>query len=438
MLANRRRYQLWLARIGCNMCVSGKLRRPTAGGISQGLHASNVACLHRASNIGKWQATSAKACTHRMRGTRQDRQVTPVGRPSPRLARIDVAYVRDGQAISAKACTRLTRHARDRKRRPTLRQRSTKARDASMRVSRDRDKQRRPMASNIIQGLHASKRVARWPTDAANNSKDHPRPIRDRRVPIDIGRGMRASAMACAYQPGRGLPALAVAYAHRSANVGCSLPALSMACSHWSTNVGRGLPTSSVAYTQWSADVGRGLPASSVACTHWSTNVERACQHRSWPIFIVQGTNNVGKLSSTSVDRYVQATGDAARPRPTSADRCVQATDDAGRPRSMSPDRCVQATDNAGKPRSTSVDRRVPRPVRAVHGLCHLTNLLMPRPMSPGLCAQAKADMRMPWLMLTSRCVQVTTNVTQPSELIFFPKLQIHFANFPCLHYSVD
>ena len=26
----------------------------------------------------------------------------------------------------------------------------------------------------------------------------------------------------------------------------------------------------------------------------------------------------------------------------------------------------------------------------------------------------------------------------QPSEPILFPKLRIHFANFPCLHYSID
>ncbi|RAN66263.1 hypothetical protein B5P40_31960, partial [Bacillus sp. SRB_8] len=38
------------ARIGRGMWASGKRRRPTAGGISQGLHASDVACAHRASD----------------------------------------------------------------------------------------------------------------------------------------------------------------------------------------------------------------------------------------------------------------------------------------------------------------------------------------------------------------------------------------------------
>jgi len=52
------------------MCASGKRRRPTAGGISQGLHTSDVACAHRANNVGQWQVALAKACMLRMRHVR--------------------------------------------------------------------------------------------------------------------------------------------------------------------------------------------------------------------------------------------------------------------------------------------------------------------------------------------------------------------------------
>ena len=35
------------------------------------------------------------------------------------------------------------------------------------------------------------------------------------------------------------------------------------------------------------------------------------------------------------------------------------------------------------------------------------------------------------------RC-QTADPYTQPSEPILFPKLRIHFADFPCLHCSID
>ena len=38
---------------------------PTAGGISEGLHASDVACAHLANDVGNRHRESAKACTHK-------------------------------------------------------------------------------------------------------------------------------------------------------------------------------------------------------------------------------------------------------------------------------------------------------------------------------------------------------------------------------------
>jgi len=38
---------------------------PTAGGISEGLHASDVACAHLANDVGNRHGALAKACTHK-------------------------------------------------------------------------------------------------------------------------------------------------------------------------------------------------------------------------------------------------------------------------------------------------------------------------------------------------------------------------------------
>ncbi|KAG5610868.1 hypothetical protein H5410_022149 [Solanum commersonii] len=46
------------------ICASGKQRRPMARDIIQRLHTSNVACTHRPTDVGQQQAASAKACTH--------------------------------------------------------------------------------------------------------------------------------------------------------------------------------------------------------------------------------------------------------------------------------------------------------------------------------------------------------------------------------------
>uniref|UniRef100_A0A494G8K0 Uncharacterized protein n=1 Tax=Solanum lycopersicum TaxID=4081 RepID=A0A494G8K0_SOLLC len=54
----------------------------------------------------------------------------------------------------------------------------------------------------------------------------------------------------------------------------------------------------------------------------------------------------------------------------------------------------------------------------------------------------AYGDMLSPWEQLEqsteSRRVQDLDPHAQPSEPILFPKLRIHFANFPCLHCSID
>jgi len=50
---NGRQYQPRPARIGRGLCPSGKRRRPKACIISQGLHASVVACAHRQGDIGR-------------------------------------------------------------------------------------------------------------------------------------------------------------------------------------------------------------------------------------------------------------------------------------------------------------------------------------------------------------------------------------------------
>jgi len=40
--------------------------QPTVGSIIQELHASDMACTHRSSDIGQRQAASSKACTHQL------------------------------------------------------------------------------------------------------------------------------------------------------------------------------------------------------------------------------------------------------------------------------------------------------------------------------------------------------------------------------------
>ena len=62
--ANGMRHQRRHERIWCGMCAFSKGRRPTACSISQGLHASAVACEHRLGNIILGLHASAKSCTH--------------------------------------------------------------------------------------------------------------------------------------------------------------------------------------------------------------------------------------------------------------------------------------------------------------------------------------------------------------------------------------
>jgi len=53
---------------------------PTAGGISEGLHASDVACAHLANDVGNRHGASAKACTHKPWRVRIDWASTAVAR----------------------------------------------------------------------------------------------------------------------------------------------------------------------------------------------------------------------------------------------------------------------------------------------------------------------------------------------------------------------
>jgi len=47
------------------MWASARRLHPTAGGISQGLQGTDVACAHLANDVGNRHAASAKACTHK-------------------------------------------------------------------------------------------------------------------------------------------------------------------------------------------------------------------------------------------------------------------------------------------------------------------------------------------------------------------------------------
>jgi len=60
--ANGRQHQPSPARINYGVCASAgqHRRRPTAGGISLGLHASDVADAHLASDVDQRQAASTK------------------------------------------------------------------------------------------------------------------------------------------------------------------------------------------------------------------------------------------------------------------------------------------------------------------------------------------------------------------------------------------
>ncbi|KAG5614925.1 hypothetical protein H5410_014749 [Solanum commersonii] len=76
------------------MWASGKRRRQTAGDINPGLHASEVACVHMANEVGQWYVTSAMACTH------QSWRVRMAGHHRPWLVRIG-----QRQLTSTKPCT---------------------------------------------------------------------------------------------------------------------------------------------------------------------------------------------------------------------------------------------------------------------------------------------------------------------------------------------
>ncbi|KAH0695651.1 hypothetical protein KY290_013382 [Solanum tuberosum] len=60
-----RQHQPRPARIGRGMWASGKRRRPTSDGFSQGLHASPFACTHRSVDVGRGQPASPFSCPKR-------------------------------------------------------------------------------------------------------------------------------------------------------------------------------------------------------------------------------------------------------------------------------------------------------------------------------------------------------------------------------------
>ena len=198
LYASTGRHQPWPVHIGCGLHRLARRRRQTAGNISQGVHASDVACLvgqttsangsqhqpwpahinhgvcesamayaHRPRNVGQWQAGAAKACTHL------------------------IWHVRTGKASSAN----------DRKHQPRL---SRISRGVCTSAGRHR---RRAMESNISQGLHAS--------DVACTLRAS-----------DVGQRQMTSAMQ-----------------HWS----------------WTTRIGRGLCTSLSRRQPWTARIGRGL-----------------------------------------------------------------------------------------------------------------------------------------------------------------------------------
>ncbi|KAG5614896.1 hypothetical protein H5410_014720 [Solanum commersonii] len=89
------------ARLNCGMCTSGKLHRPTACTISQGLNASDVACAHRLGDIGCGLCASSNDWRHRPRPVRNNCGVcASTRRHRSWLGRIGHATSAKGSSIS--------------------------------------------------------------------------------------------------------------------------------------------------------------------------------------------------------------------------------------------------------------------------------------------------------------------------------------------------
>jgi len=74
-------YRPWPAHIDqMTSDVACPHRSYPAGGISEGLHASDVACAHLANDVGNRHGASAKACTHKLWRVRIDWASTAVAR----------------------------------------------------------------------------------------------------------------------------------------------------------------------------------------------------------------------------------------------------------------------------------------------------------------------------------------------------------------------
>ncbi|KAG5614889.1 hypothetical protein H5410_014713 [Solanum commersonii] len=93
------------------MCTSGKLHRPTACTISQGLNASDVACAHRLGDIGCGLCASSNDWRHRPRPVRNNRGRARRPRRDGHATRSDL-HVRANDAAkgSAKIAKARTHH----------------------------------------------------------------------------------------------------------------------------------------------------------------------------------------------------------------------------------------------------------------------------------------------------------------------------------------
>ncbi|KAG5614911.1 hypothetical protein H5410_014735 [Solanum commersonii] len=229
------------ARLNCGMCTSGKLHRPTACTISQGLNASDVACAHRLGDIGCGLCASSNDTS-----------------PRPH--------------VNNRARCASTRH------RPRVGRSPCDAAKGS--------KDRQGLATHRAVGAHIN-----WATSALANSRQHQtRPRRDltwyvqypgeapppksqRRIKacthltwhVRIGQMKSPTKMRDVARGDFGQGVVENMWTSMSF----------VACTHRYADVGYGLAESFVACTHRLVDVRRDLPASSIPCTHRSADDRR-------------------------------------------------------------------------------------------------------------------------------------------------------------------
>ena len=105
---NGKQHKARHARISRGVCASARRhrRRPTAGSISQRLHASDVACAHMAKDVGQRHVISAKTCTHQSWHVRIAWVISTLN------CAHQPVFVGQRKVASAKAFTHLTWHVR--------------------------------------------------------------------------------------------------------------------------------------------------------------------------------------------------------------------------------------------------------------------------------------------------------------------------------------